>query len=143
MAENEAPKKIIIDEDWKSQVQREKEEAAKKAEESKPEPGKKTQPEELTFTAFTSSLGMQAMMALGFVAPRDSKEVYVDLESARFVIDALMLLRAKTKGNLTPEEEGHLTQMLAELQQAYVVRSQQLHEATLQNAGAGLDLNKG
>jgi len=83
---------------------------------------------------------MQAMMSLGVLAPRDAKEIQVDLQGAKFIIDTLIILREKTKGNLTPEEEGFLAESLAELQQTFVLRSQQLQEAALR--GAGIDPNK-
>ncbi len=125
--------KIIIDEDWKTRVQREKEEAANAPEE--PEAEAAEAPEAASFSGLVSGLTMQGMMALGVMAPRDAKEVMVDLDQAKYIIDTLMILREKTKGNLTPEEQGLLTQTLSELQQGFVVRSQQLQEAALRRAG--------
>jgi hypothetical protein len=135
MADDDKPK-IIIDEDWKSQVQREKEEALKKAE-AAPKEEEKAAPEseEASFEALVSGLAMQAMIALGVLAPRDAKEVMIDLRGAKYVIDLLIVLRDKTKGNLTPEEQGYLAESLADLQQTYVLRSQQLQEAALRQAG--------
>jgi hypothetical protein len=75
------------------------------------------------------------MLALGVIAPRDAKQVTVDIEQAKYVIDTLMMLRDKTKGNLTQEEEAYLTETLAELQRGYVVRAQQAQEAAFRNAG--------
>ena len=128
--------KIIIDEDWKSQVQREKEEAAKKAEEAPEEQAPEA--EEASFEGLISGLAMQAMIALGVLAPRDAKEVMVDLRGAKYVIDLLIVLRDKTKGNLTPEEQGYLAESLADLQNTYVLRSQQLQDAALRQAGIDL-----
>ncbi|MCX5772368.1 MAG: DUF1844 domain-containing protein [Candidatus Hydrogenedentes bacterium] len=135
MADDDKPK-IIIDEDWKTQVQREKEEARKKAEEA-PKPEEKAAPEaeEASFEGLVSGLAMQAMIALGVLAPRDAKEVMIDLRGAKYVIDLLIVLRDKTKGNLTPEEQGYVAESLADLQQTYVLRSQQLQEAALRQAG--------
>ena len=135
MADDDKPK-IIIDEDWKNQVQREKEEARKKAEEA-PKPEEKAAPEaeEASFEGLVSGLAMQAMIALGVLAPRDAKEVMIDLRGAKYVIDLLIVLRDKTKGNLTPEEQGYLAESLADLQQTYVLRSQQLQEAALRQTG--------
>jgi len=140
MADDDKPK-IIIDEDWKSQVQREKEEARKKAEEA-PKPEEKPAPEaeEASFEGLVSGLAMQAMIALGVLAPRDAKEVMIDLRGAKYVIDLLIVLRDKTKGNLTPEEQGYLAESLADLQQTYVLRSQQLQEAALRQAGVDPNL---
>jgi hypothetical protein len=135
MADDDKPK-IIIDEGWKNQVQREKEEARKKAEEApKEEEQAAPEAEEASFEGLVSGLAMQAMMALGVLAPRDAKEVMIDLRGAKYVIDLLIVLRDKTKGNLTPEEQGYLAESLADLQQTFVLRSQQLQEAALRQAG--------
>jgi hypothetical protein len=64
----------------------------------------------------------------------------VNLDEARYCIDTLVMLREKTAGNLTDEERGILTQTLSELQQVYVVRAQQVQEATMKQAG--IDLRK-
>ena len=57
-----------------------------------------------------------AMMLLGKVPdPRSGKAVH-DLEAARLFIDQLEALEAKTKGNLTKEEEALLKQNLMALQ---------------------------
>ncbi len=136
MPDEEEPK-IIVDEDWKARVEREREEA-RKTEETKKAEGPEAEPareEAPSFDGLVSSLTMQAMISLGVIAPRDAKEVTVDLGTAKYLIDSLMVLRDKTKGNLTPEEEGYLAQSLADLQQAYVVRSQQVHEAALRGTG--------
>ena len=42
------------------------------------------------------------------------------LEGARHTIDTLDMLQARTRGNLTSEEEQFLTQMLKELKLNYV-----------------------
>lgn len=127
--------KIIIDEDWKARAQREKEEASKQAEEAT----SATQEEEMidptSFSGLVNTLAMQGLIALGVLAPQDVKEITIDLNEAKYIIDTLMMLRDKTKGNLTPEEQGMLTEGIARLQQVYVMRSQQLQEAAMREAG--------
>lgn len=129
--------KIIIDEDWKAQVQREKAQMEAKADEK---PEAKEAPDgaeaaEASFGALVQSLAAQCAFALGLIAPPDTKQVMVNLDEARYCIETLVMLRAKTKGNLTADEEGVLTQTLAELQQVYVVRAQQVQEAALKQSG--------
>jgi len=133
--------KIFIDEDWKSQVQREKEEARQVKETGEPEAvagPEPVQPDEASFASLVQSLATQCAFALGLIAPRDSGQVMVDVVEAKFCIDTLMMLRGKTKGNLTPEEDGLLTNTIGELQQIYVVRAQQVQEAALKQAGIDL-----
>lgn len=134
--------KIIIDEDWKAQVQREKEQAQVKQTE---EPAEAAEDSEAgddeapsTFGALIQSLAAQCAFALGLIAPPDTKQLMVNLEEARYCVDTLIMLREKTKGNLTPQEQGILTQTLAELQQVYAVRAQQIQEAQLRQAGIDL-----
>lgn len=132
-------KKIFIDEDWKSQVQREKEEAAALAAQQ-PAPPADDEPEidaDPLFLQLLSSLVTQALFSLGMIAPKGSPQVSVDIEQAHYLIQTLEMLREKMKNNLTPDEEGELTQAVSELQQAYVVRSQQVQEAALRQ-GASL-----
>lgn len=127
--------KIFIDEDWKARVQREKEEAAQQATES-PEPESPNGlPEQVDFSTLTSMFAMQAMMALGAMAQETDQEIIVDLDAAKLYIDLLMVLREKTQGNLTPEEQGQLTAILSDLQRGFMVRSQQLQEASLREMG--------
>ena len=95
-------------------------------------PGQEEAP---SFLALVSSLAAQTMFALGVLVPRDSQQVYVNLEEARYTIEIIDILREKTKGNLTPEEAGQLTATLAELQQVFVARVQQAQEQAMRQAG--------
>jgi hypothetical protein len=139
---DEEKSKIIIDEDWKARVEREKEEARKVAEEQaahEPTPEEKATIQPASFEGLVSNLAMQAMISLGVLVPRDTKEVMVDLAEAKYLIDTIIMLRDKTKGNLSPEEQGFIAETLADLQQTFVLRSQQLQEAALRNAGVNLN----
>ena len=142
-------KRIFIDEDWKAQVQKEKEEAAQQdaakpdeagednAEGAPGQPGEAPHP--ASFSGLLQSLATQAMMALGLIGAQDSEQVMVDIVGAKYMIDTLDMLKEKTEGNLTEEESSQLTEVLAELQRFYVVRAQQVQEAQLQQAG--VDMN--
>lgn len=61
-----------------------------------------------------------ALMFLGKVPHPETGEVIQDLESARMLIDQLEMLEAKTKGNLSPQEQGLLKQGLTSLRMAFV-----------------------
>ena len=134
--------KIFIDEDWKAQVQREKAEAEAPAQAApeKEGPVDEDHPGEASFTGLVQSLAAQCAFSLGLIAPPDTDKVMVNLEEAQYYINTMIVLRDKTKGHLTPEEEGSLTQAIGELQQAYVVRAQQIQEAALRQSG--IDLKK-
>jgi hypothetical protein len=74
---------------------------------------------EITFERFLASLYMTAMMQLGLMR-QQSEQPRVDPIGARQTIDTLSLIAEKTKGNLTPAEEGFLQNSLYELRMAYV-----------------------
>jgi len=126
MAEEEKKKekKIIVDEDWKAEAQKEKEilaaqeEAEKeKAQEEKQARGPLPQG---NFAALISMLTTQALFALGLLHVKGQKEREPDLELAKYNIDMLETLEEKTKGNLTREEEAVLSNTLNELRMGYV-----------------------
>jgi len=61
-----------------------------------------------------------AMMMLGKVAHPETGQTMQDLEGAKLFIDQLEMLEAKTKGNLSKEEEHLLKQSLMSLRLAFV-----------------------
>ncbi|HOV32307.1 MAG TPA: DUF1844 domain-containing protein [Candidatus Hydrogenedens sp.] len=140
---SEEEKKIIIDEDWKAKVQREKEELQKKLEEEKAKNPEASEDKEISneealtpsFEALVGILTTNAMLVLGVIAPKGTQQVVIDLEQGQFFIDLLLVLRDKTKGNLSPKEEGLLNNSIAQLQEIYLLRNQQYQEAQLRQAG--------
>ncbi|HEV8253811.1 MAG TPA: DUF1844 domain-containing protein [Vicinamibacteria bacterium] len=70
------------------------------------------------FGTLLLSLGAQAGMLL-----HDDGETKADLRGARAIISMLEVLRDKTEGRRTPEEERILESLLYELRLAYVTRS--------------------
>jgi hypothetical protein len=73
----------------------------------------------MSFERFMASLYMTAMMQLGLMHEQGGQPG-VDLIGARQTIDTLGMLAEKTKGNLTPKEQGFLQNCLYELRMAYV-----------------------
>ena len=133
--------KIIIDEGWKSQVQRERDEAVAEppVEDEAQAQAQADETEGLDyepgFESLVASLATQTMLALGVIAPEGVEEVPINLDQAKFTIDILVMLREKTAGNLTEEESAHLDEALGELQQVFALRLQQYQEQAMQNAG--------
>ena len=75
------------------------------------------------FTDFVEPLIAQAYMFLGMLRdPRNPKPT-VDPGAARQMIEILTMLKDKTAGNLTPEEEDFLNAHLGELKLAFVQRT--------------------
>jgi hypothetical protein len=125
MAENEKKdeKKIIIDEDWKQQAKKEKEVMAAKEEAEKPQTqegeGRGPLPEG-DFAALLSMLFTQTLFSLGFLQVKGQEKRAPDLALAKYNIDMLETLEAKTKGNLNDEEKQAITSALNELRMVYV-----------------------
>lgn len=155
-------RKIIIDEGWKAQVEREREEArVASASVAGPPPAAEVAtanidaevdldaelaPDDIepsSFEGLISGLGAQAMMALGLLLEEGQKQVYVDLPLAKHLIDSMMMLREKTKGNLTQHESTILTRIVADLQHAFAARAQQVQESALRGKGIDPDNLKG
>ncbi len=74
---------------------------------------------QVDFKRFVASLYMTAMVQLGLMHERGAQPT-VDLIGARQTVDTLGMLAEKTKGNVTPEEQGFLQNSLYELRMAYV-----------------------
>ena len=121
MADEE--KKIIIDEDWKAQAQKEKE-ALKEQEKVEHEKEEQPRPQipEANFSGLVSMLATQAFYALGLIRPEgdEDKKVEPDWEIAKFNIDMLTMLEGKCKDNLTDEEAGLLKSTLDQLRMLFV-----------------------
>jgi hypothetical protein len=61
-----------------------------------------------------------AMMFLGQIAHPETGQSMLDLEGARFIIDQLEMIQAKTKGNLSSDEEKILKESLTSLHMTFV-----------------------
>ena len=61
-----------------------------------------------------------AMMLLGKVAHPETGQFMQDLETAKMFIDQLEMIEARTKGNLTKQEDALLKQALSALHMSFV-----------------------
>ena len=126
MSESEEPK-IIVDEDWKSQVEKEKEQLRQREADASAD-SNPADPEipEASFQIFLATLGTQAMAMMGLLPnPEGAGNTQVHLPMARHLIDMIGVLDDKTKGNLSPEEANLLQENLHQLRMAYVAVSRQ------------------
>jgi hypothetical protein len=72
------------------------------------------------FENLVRSLGQNAAMLLGGYADPRTGQPMLDLEGAREMIDMLDVLREKTRGNLAPEEDSLLLDVLGNLKLAFM-----------------------
>jgi hypothetical protein len=75
---------------------------------------------QLDFFNYIASLGFQTMIFLGEMPNPMTNQVEKNLKQAKFLIDTLIILRDKTKGNLSKEEDDLLNGSIYELQLRYV-----------------------
>ena len=80
---------------------------------------------ELTFAAFVWSLSEQALAALGEIPDPATGKVSHDLVMAQQMIDIIIMLRDKTRGNLDQHEQTLIQEILSTLQMKYVELARQ------------------
>jgi hypothetical protein len=123
------------DEQEKSFVIRDKRFSAKKEEETpqaKPEakkqetPPPESEPEqtaelpEISFANLILSLSTSALIQLGEIQDPMTQKNEKNLPLAKQTVDLISLLQEKTKGNLTPDEEKLMENVLYDLRMRYV-----------------------
>jgi hypothetical protein len=144
-AKAEGAPKLVVDSDWKSQAQAERErlaEAEKKAAANKPAGGvgggrgsRELPPAD--FDTLVGTMLTQALMYLGGFPDPQTGRAIVSLEHAKFHIDLLDVLAQKVKGNLTKEEEENLTGALHELRARFVEIAQAVAQMARERAAGG------
>ncbi len=117
-------RKKKVDEDWKNQAETEKAKIAGIEQEETDELGKVPEGA-LSLTPIFEQLAAQAMAGLGQVPDPRTGMRNVDLEMARYAIDLLGSLEAKTKGRLSREEDQVLKELLSALRTGFVQMQQQ------------------
>mgnify|MGYP006296500651 CR=1 FL=1 len=78
---------------------------------------------QVDMNTFILSLSSSALVHLGEVNDPQTGQNQTDLNLARHTIDMLAMLEEKTKGNLAPDEEGLLKNILFELRMKYVQKA--------------------
>ena len=72
-----------------------------------------------TFLQFASGMAAQTLMHLGALENPITNSATIDLPNARYSIDLLNMLKEKTQGNLTEEEEVYLNAAIDDLKIRY------------------------
>jgi hypothetical protein len=120
-------KKIIVDEDWKSQVQAEKEAASHT---TSPKSGETVPAAQsrgggmdfppASFEMLVTTLATEALVALGQVPNPLTDKAEMQPEQAKYLIDTLEVLQQKTKGNLTAAEQQLIDSILHQMRMLFV-----------------------
>lgn len=123
----EPEKKIIIDEDWKAQAQKEKEVLKQQEEHEHVAPDRRhMQFPPADLSALVSMLATQAYLALGVLGAEEDQQQEPDLPAAQFNIDLLAMIEEKTRGNATADENKLLSGTLHQLRMVFVEMSRQV-----------------
>ena len=107
-----------VDEDWKRQGQ-----AQAKQEEKTGGGERGPGGAAIDFSAFVSSLGVQALVQLGQIPDQATGKAEVDLVQARRTISLIEMLRDKTLGNLDEQELKLMDETLYGLHTSFVAVS--------------------
>ena len=116
-----------VDEDWKERAEKEKAKVKEKPP-SKEKPHEEPEgageeyelPHEPNFGLFVYNMGMQALVFLGEIENPVTKRKEKNIPQAKYLIDTIELLKEKTKGNLTREEEQLMEELLYNLRLKFV-----------------------
>jgi hypothetical protein len=92
----------------------------KKTEETIKEKLKEAPSPQMDFSNLILSLSTSALLNLGEVPDPVTKEKKKDIDIAKQTIDLISILKEKTKGNLTKEEESLVDSALYDLRMRYV-----------------------
>ena len=107
--------------DRRFSARKEEEEEALKEEGAKRESKEEESPlPEITFINFIFSLSTSALIQLGEIQDPITQKQSKNLPLAKQTIDLIGMLKEKTKGNLTLEEEKFIDNVLFDLRMRYV-----------------------
>jgi hypothetical protein len=106
------------DDSWKETVEKEKQ-----AQAQNPAEDGSSLPIQADFTFFVTTLSIQAAIALGAMPNPVTSQIEVDLKQAKLIIDTLAMIKEKTQGNLNPEEDSLIDNMLYDLRMQYVEKT--------------------
>lgn len=75
---------------------------------------------EASFSMLLMSIASSAATEMGLSPDPTTGATRTDKNMARFNIDLLLVLKEKTKGNLTSDEERFLTSLISDLQMKFI-----------------------
>ncbi len=115
MPDDEQPK-IIADDDWKAEAQREKERLAAEAAQAE-EAGEEREPS--PFLDLLDILAQQVVLSMGGAQLPNGQTLPANPAAAKHFIDMLVMLQEKTQGNLSKEEDEVLNSLVSRLRWAF------------------------
>jgi hypothetical protein len=120
-AEGEIRKDVVEEQEREARREEVKEKAVQAAAEKSAAAAPADAPKRLpAFENLVRMIGSNAAMVLGAYADPRTGEPVIDPEAARELIDMLDALHTKTKGNLAPEEDSMILDLLGKLKMTYL-----------------------
>jgi hypothetical protein len=120
-AEGEIRKDVVAEQEREAKREEVKEKAETKAAEAKKAAVAADAPKRLpAFENLVRMIGSNAAMVLGAYADPNTGQPMLDPDAARELIDMLDALHEKTKGNLAPEEDSMLLDLMGKLKLTYL-----------------------
>jgi hypothetical protein len=119
-AEGEIRKEVVEEQEREAKREEVKEKAVQAAAEKAAVPPPDAPKKLPAFENLVRMIGSNAAMVLGAYADPRTGEPVIDPEAARELIDMLDALHVKTKGNLAPEEDSMILDLLGKLKMTYL-----------------------
>jgi hypothetical protein len=125
-SEGELRPDVVQEQEREAKVEAAKEKPAPPPADSASAPAKETPKKIPAFENLVRMIGSNAAMVLGAYADPRTGQPVIDPEAAHELIDMLDALREKTMGNLAPEEDAMLLDLLGKLKMTYLEINQAL-----------------
>ena len=122
--ENKEPK-IVVDDDWKSRVEQEKEHLREQVDSFDDSASGPEMPP-ASIPVLITTMATQALANLGQIPDPFENKPVIRKSLAKHFIDTLAMLEEKTAGNLTGDESALLTETLHQLRMIFVATPDQL-----------------
>jgi hypothetical protein len=119
-AEGEIRKEVVEEQEREAKREEVKAEAKAAANAEASKPVAETPKKLAAFENLVRMIGSNAAMVLGAYADPNTGQPMIDPDAARELIDMLDALQQKTKGNLAPEEDEMLLDLLGKLKLTYL-----------------------
>ena len=119
-AEGEIRKEVVEEQEREAKREEVKAEKAEKANADAAKPAADAPKKLPAFENLIRMIGSNAAMVLGAYADPNTGQPMIDPDAARELIDMLDALHQKTKGNLAPEENDMLLDLLGKLKLTYL-----------------------
>jgi HD superfamily phosphodiesterase len=142
-AEGEMRKEVVEEQEREAQreVVKEKAVAQAAADAKTAAPPAETPKKVQAFENLVRMIGSNAAMVLGAYSDPRTGQPVLDPDAARELIDMLDALHEKTKGNLAPEEDSMLLDLLGKLKMTYLeinkAMAEQMAQVAAQAKGGG------